>query len=60
MKRVCRSCSLFCDTNSCSSCEDAKFVNNYQGRISILNPDKSFVSKKTGFKIKGDFAIKFR
>jgi len=60
VKSVCRNCSLFVDGSVCSSCNESKFVNNYQGRISILDPDKSFVSKKTGFKFKGDFAIKFR
>ena len=60
MKKVCKNCRLFVDGNVCSLCKESKFVNNYQGRISILDPSKSVVAKKAGLSNKGDFAIKFR
>ena len=38
----------------------ADFTPSWQGRISVLNPEKSAIAKKIGIANKGEYAIKVR
>lgn len=44
----------------CPSCHSNQFSNNFQGRIHILDPEKSEIAKKVGIKMKGEYAIKVK
>jgi len=59
-RKVCSTCKLFVEGDSCPSCKNNKFTNNWQGRIFILNPEQSIVAQKMGIKVKGEYAIKVR
>ncbi len=59
-KKVCKKCRLFVDGNECLICHGNQFTTNWQGRISILDPNKSMIAEKVGCKAKGDYAIKSR
>ena len=59
-KKVCKKCKLFVDGNECPVCRGKQFSNNWQGRISILNAEKSNIAKKIGIAHNGEYAIKVR
>ena len=57
-KKVCKKCKIFVDGNECPICHGNQFTTNWQGRINILDPEKSDIAKKIGIKKKGEYAIK--
>ena len=59
-KKVCKKCKMFVDGSECPNCHGNQFTTNWQGRLNILNPEKSDVAKKIGIKVKGEYAIKAR
>lgn len=59
-KKVCKKCKLFVDGTECPLCKGKQFSTNWQGRIIILDPEKSEIAKKIGIKVKGEYAIKVR
>ena len=60
MKRVCRQCRVFVEEGSCPVCHNADFATTWQGRITIIDSEKSFVARKAGVSREGDYAIKVR
>ena len=46
--------------NSCPDCSSKEFSDNFKGRIIIINPEKSEITKKLKLSKKGEFAIKTR
>jgi len=59
-KKVCKKCKLFVDGNECPMCKGNQFTNSFQGRVFIVDSDKSEIAKRMGIKIKGEYAIKVR
>jgi len=59
-KKVCKKCKMFVEGPECPSCHGNQFTTNWQGRINVLNPEKSGIAQKTGMKEKGEYAIKAR
>ncbi len=59
-KKVCKKCKIFVEGTQCPVCKDNKFSTNWQGRINILDTNKSVIAKKIGIKVKGEYAIKAR
>lgn len=51
---------MFVDGSECPNCKSNSFSTNWQGRIAILDPEKSEIAKKIGIKTKGEYAIKVR
>ncbi|MDD5331934.1 MAG: DNA-directed RNA polymerase subunit E'' [Candidatus Nanoarchaeia archaeon] len=60
MKKVCRKCKIFVMGDKCPICHNNDFTDNWQGKISIVDPSKSFIAKKINITVKGDYAIKIR
>ncbi len=58
--KVCKKCKLFVDGPQCPICNGKQFSTNWQGRINILNPEKSDIAKKIEIKVKGEYAIKVK
>ncbi|MBI2667689.1 DNA-directed RNA polymerase subunit E'' [Candidatus Woesearchaeota archaeon] len=65
MKKVCRKCRMFvsgkvCPVNDpdCPTVKQSQYANNWQGRINIIDANKSEIAKKIGAKVKGEYAIK--
>ena len=59
-KKVCKKCKLFVEGDKCPICNGTSFSTNWKGRISIIDPKRSFIAKVMGFEHKGEYAIKVR
>jgi len=59
-KKVCKSCKLFVDKDVCPLCKNSNFAANWQGRIYIADPNKSYIAKQMGLKEQGEYAIKVK
>ena len=59
-KKFCKNCKSIVKKDECPVCKSRKFTNNFQGRIFVLNPDKSAIGKKLAITDKGEYALKVR
>ena len=59
-KKVCKKCKIFVDGNECPICKGHQFSVNWQGRITVLDTENSFIAKKIGIEKEGEDAIKIR
>lgn len=59
-KKVCKTCRLFVDSPQCPICNGKQFSTNWQGRINVLDSEKSAIAKRIGIKVKGEYAIKVK
>ena len=59
-KKVCKRCKLFVEGNECPVCKSNQFSTSWQGKLYILDVDKSTIANKMGVEVKGEYAIKVR
>ena len=59
-KKTCKKCKLFVEGNECPLCKGNQFSLSWQGRLHILDADKSPIAKKLEITSKGEYAIKVR
>lgn len=59
-EKVCKNCKLFVEGNVCPVCKENQFSTVYQGRLNILDSNKSYVAQQMAIKEKGKYAIKIR
>lgn len=59
-KHVCKRCKAFFDSPQCPNCKVSEFASGWQGRINVLDVQKSTISKKVGVEVKGEYALKVR
>jgi len=59
-KKVCKSCKYFYDGSECPLCKSTTTANAWQGRINVIDSDKSMIANNIGIKVKGEYAIKVR
>ena len=59
-KKVCKSCKIFVEGDECPMCKTSQFSSNWQGRLCILDENKSQIAKRVGIKEKGEYAIKVK
>ena len=59
-KKACKMCKSLTDADECPQCKSKKFTTTWQGRIIILDEQKSDIAKKIGMTQKGEYAIKVR
>jgi len=59
-KKVCKKCKLFVEGPICPICKGNQFSLNWQGRLQVLDANKSVIADKIGIKVKGEYAIKVR
>ena len=57
-KKVCKKCMVFVEHNKCPFCGGNQFVENWKGRLIVIKPEQSEISKKLNIKKKGTYAIK--
>ena len=60
VKKVCKKCKIFVEGTECPLCKGNQFTNIWQGRLSILDANKSEIAKKIKITSKGEYAIKVR
>ncbi|MFH1409321.1 MAG: transcription elongation factor subunit Spt4 [Nanoarchaeota archaeon] len=59
-RKACKKCKYFYDGNECPVCKSNQSSTNWDGRIYILDAQKSEIAKKIDINIKGEYAIKVR
>jgi DNA-directed RNA polymerase subunit E" len=59
-KKVCKNCRLFYEANECPICKSTTTASTWQGRLHILDINKSKIAEKIGIKVKGEYALKVR
>ena len=59
-RKVCKRCKLFVNESECPECKTSSFSTNWQGRLFIADPEKSFIAKQVGIERKGEYAIKVK
>jgi len=60
MKRVCKLDRIFFEEGTCPICHNSDFATTWQGRITVIEPAKSFIAGRSGITREGDYAIKIR
>ena len=58
MRKVCKSCKLFVVGDICPLCKNKQVIENWKGRIVIINAEESKIAQKLDIKVKGEYAIK--
>ena len=59
-KKVCKACKLMVEGSECAICHGKSFTTTWQGRLFIVDANKSGIAQKIGYKVKGEYAIKTR
>jgi len=59
-KKVCKKCLVFVQGSECPICKGNRFSTNWQGRVAIMDANKSAIAKKIGIDVKGEYALKAR
>ena len=59
-KKVCKKCKIFVSGTECPLCKGNTFTETWQGRINIVDANKSEIAKKIGINSKGEYVLKVR
>ena len=59
-KKACKTCKMLVDGNECPKCKTSSFATSWQGRLYIVDAEKSEIGKKLEIKDNGEYAIKTR
>ena len=59
-KKDWKRCKMFVEGSECPICKTFQFSTNWQGRLSVIDANKSVIAEKIDIKTKGDYAIKVR
>jgi DNA-directed RNA polymerase subunit E" len=59
-KKVCKNCRYFYEGDHCPICNSNATASTWQGRLHVLDANKSKIAEKIGLKSKGEYAIKVR
>ena len=51
---------MFVEGSECPICKSNQFSTNWQGRLYVVDTNKSIIAEKIGIKSKGEYAIKVR
>ncbi len=57
-EKACKICKLIYQGDKCPNCDCQEYSDDVKGKIMILNPEKSEISKKLKVSKKGTYAIK--
>lgn len=60
MKKVCKKDKIFYEGDECPICKGNNFTTSWQGRLNVIDPDKSEIAKKVNITRKGEYAVKCR
>lgn len=59
-RRVCKKCKIFVKGEICPVCSRSDLSEIWNGRLFVLNAEKSEIARNIGIKVKGEYAIKVR
>ena len=60
MKKVCKNCKIVYESGNCPLCKGNETATSWQGRVNVLDANKSEIAKKIGIDIKGEYVLKVR
>lgn len=60
VRKVCKKCLVFVQGTECPLCKGNKFSTNWQGRVAIMDANKSKIAKEIDIEVKGEYALKAR
>lgn len=59
-KKICKNCKAFMKGDNCPVCNSNQFTTSFQGRVMVIDANKSLVAQKLGITVKGEYALKIR
>jgi DNA-directed RNA polymerase subunit E" len=61
-KKVCKKCKIFVEKDQCPVCgaQGSQLSTSWQGRINIIDKDKSQIAQNMEIEKNGEYAIKVR
>jgi len=59
-EKICRKCKRFVEGPTCPVCKGNQFATAYNGKINVLDANKSFIANEMGIKEKGRYVIKVK
>ncbi len=59
-KKACKRCKVLFDGGECPVCKGTNHSTNWQGRLFVINPQKSVIAQKIGIQTPGEYAIKVK
>ncbi len=59
-RKVCKKCKIFVKGSECPICKGSDFTESWQGRINIIDANKSEIAKKISIVQPGEYVIKIR
>ncbi len=57
-QKACKSCKSVFEGSKCPQCGSIEFADRFKGKVVVLKPEESEISKKLNIKSKGVYAIK--
>ena len=57
-EKACKNCRLIYEGDNCPSCGKKDVSDNFKGKVEIIDPEKSEMSKRLKITKKGCYAIK--
>ena len=60
MRKVCKKCKIFVKGSECPLCKSNQLTESWNGRINVLDANKSEIAKKIDITVKGEYVIKAR
>ena len=58
--KACRQCRTLFEGAKCSACGSSESLDSFKGKVIVLNPEQSEISKKLSLTKKGLFAVRLR
>lgn len=58
VKKACKVCKRLVEGDKCPYHPNAKLVENWKGRVIILDPENSEIAKKLGITEAGEYALR--
>lgn len=59
-KKACKTCKIFVDGGECPICKGTNLSPSWQGRVFVVDAEKSEIAKRMGLPQNGEYAIKVR
>jgi len=59
-KKLCKRDKIFFEGETCPRCHAHDLATSFQGRITVIDAEKSEAAKKAGYSENGEYAIKCR
>ncbi|HPR41834.1 MAG TPA: transcription elongation factor subunit Spt4 [Candidatus Methanofastidiosa archaeon] len=60
MKFACKECRRVLTTKECYFCKKESGESDWGGLLIVIDPERSNISKETGYKVPGKYALKIR